>query len=103
MLKDPDSMWDFSKRLRFSAWTKRTLGSRRPAFISVVTVPSVLAQAGMRSARKHFSSRLKLLRELKFCRSITSGRCQRCRLITGGGSIGQECNRSRLFYFLSNT
>lgn len=46
---------------------------QKTAFITVVTVASFLAQAGMCSVLKHFSSHVKLLRELKFCRSITSG------------------------------
>lgn len=44
------------------------------AFITVVTVPRILAQAETCSLQVHFSLHVgKLLRELKFCRSITSG------------------------------
>lgn len=49
---------------------KRTF---KTAFITVVTVPSILAQAELRPVLKHFSSHMKLLRAHKFCRSITSG------------------------------
>lgn len=66
MFKVPDLMYDFVKGSVIPLPTLHLFH----AFITVVTVPNVLAK---RSLQKHFSLHTKLLRELKFCRSITSG------------------------------
>lgn len=73
---------------------------QKTAFITVVTVPSTLAQAEMRSVLKHFSSHMKLLREQNFCRSITSGPYVPVVQVDHvKKSVGQDRNRLRLFSF----